>query len=117
MRCEGCGGDRFVSARYNLGAIRAPALECANCRVLILDEAIARSEDERAAIRQAIVLRKAAGTAARAMSGDAETVPLMPAARPVPDESGNFKVGSAIPQDIEETGVRRAGERASRPRR
>jgi hypothetical protein len=108
MQCESCGGDRFVPTQYNLGDRQAPAMACASCKVIVLDEELARTEDERSAIRRAIALRRAAVHAATSASADAETVPLMPAASPIPDESGNFKVGSAIPLDADETGIRRA---------
>src|SRR5579859_2374618 len=98
MQCDTCGGEQFVPTEYNLGASRAPAVECATCHVVVLDEALARSEEERLAIRLAIQARhEAARGAIPAKVADAETVPLMVAARPIPDESGNFPVGAQVP--------------------
>jgi len=111
MRCEGCGGERFVSTEYNLGASRAPALECASCHVLVLEEGLARSEDERLAIRQAMALREAVRRSSTRTIADAQTVPLMPAARAVPDQSGNFKVSCSIYQKSEETGIPKSSRR------
>jgi hypothetical protein len=39
----------------------APALKCIHCGALMLDEAVARSEDERESVRLAKAARAAAG--------------------------------------------------------
>jgi hypothetical protein len=83
-----------------LGPIRLPALECSACHVIVLTETLARSEAERVAIRQAMDARQAIVQGA-VPSGvtDAETVPLMPTAHPVPDESGKFPAGAEVPTE------------------
>ncbi len=60
MRCTVCGGDRFVSTEYRAGSVEAPALECLTCGAVVLEEAVARTEEERESVKMAIALRKAA---------------------------------------------------------
>lgn len=59
MHCNVCGHGRFVSTEYNTGDLRAPALECASCHTLVLEEGVARTEKERESVRMAIALRAA----------------------------------------------------------
>jgi hypothetical protein len=96
MQCDGCGGERFLPTEYNLGVLRAPAAECATCHIVMLDEVLARSEGERINIREAIRARLEVSRGPSRFAG-AETLPLMLAARPIPDESGNFRVGIQVP--------------------
>ncbi len=64
-RCRVCEGRHFAAAEYvsRPGLKAVPALECADCRALTLDESVASSADERDSIR----LAKAARCA---LSGD-----------------------------------------------
>jgi hypothetical protein len=59
--CRVCGGKLFAASEYrhsrNGGAV--PALECADCRTLVLDEAVATSDAERSSIRLAKAVRAA----------------------------------------------------------
>jgi hypothetical protein len=91
MRCESCGGWHFSSTEYNLESVRVPALQCAGCGVVLLDETLARSEAERVAVRRAIDARQAiVEGAVPSRATEAETLRLLHAARPVPVESGKF---------------------------
>lgn len=52
--CTTCGGMHFEPAEYlRRGARPAPALACAHCGTLLLDESIARSDIDLAAVRAA----------------------------------------------------------------
>ncbi len=79
MRCHVCGGRRFVSTEYKMGTMHAPALACARCHAIVLEEAVARTEGERDSVRRAIALRKAVQDSAS-----------------VRDESGVFAIGSTM---------------------
>ena len=59
MVCALCGATQFVAAEYKLDSGWAPALQCANCGALELDEALARSEEERESVRLAKAARDA----------------------------------------------------------
>jgi hypothetical protein len=89
-----------------------PALECAGCHVIVLLEALARSAPERVAIRRAIEVRQAMerGSVPSRMA-DPETLPLIHAARPIPDESGKFPAG--IPTESPtESRIRKVAKKA-----
>jgi hypothetical protein len=60
MHCNVCGGSRFLSTEYNTGSKRAPALECTKCHALVLDQAVARTDEERESVKMAVALRTAA---------------------------------------------------------
>lgn len=54
FRCTVCGGEALFAAEYvTQSTVRAPALRCAGCEALHLDEAIARSPEERESVRLA----------------------------------------------------------------
>lgn len=111
MRCELCGGERLVPAEYIVGEVRAPARACATCNAFIFDEALARSEDERRVIRQAIAIRRVSFSmpSGTMPSGDAATEPKLPAAHP---DSGTFKTGGKTgPPMQDETGIRKQPRR------
>jgi hypothetical protein len=57
MVCEVCGWDAFVAAEYASEVGRAPALECARCSALTLDERVATTEAERESVRLAKAVR------------------------------------------------------------
>jgi hypothetical protein len=93
MRCGVCGQSRFVSTEYKVGSKRAPALECARCHAISLEEGLARTDGERESVRLAIALRQA-----------------IQEAWSVADESGVFEVGSPVRQEDDESiGRRKAG--------
>src|SRR5579872_4702071 len=54
FRCTVCGGEVLIAAEYvTQSTVRVPALRCAGCEALHLDEAIARSAEERESVRLA----------------------------------------------------------------
>ena len=59
MRCTVCGGTRFVATEYKTGEMTAPAMECASCLAIALEEGVARTEEERESVKIAIALRAA----------------------------------------------------------
>jgi hypothetical protein len=59
MRCTVCGGTRFVATEYKTGQVTAPAMECASCSAIVLEEGVARTEEERSSVKIAIALRAA----------------------------------------------------------
>ena len=60
IRCPQCDGDVLIAAEYvTKSTVRAPALKCARCNTLHLDEAVARSPDERESVRMAKAERAA----------------------------------------------------------
>jgi hypothetical protein len=59
MQCSVCGGEHFVAARYKMDGVYAPALECARCHALNLDEAAARSVEDLDSVRMAVAARAA----------------------------------------------------------
>jgi hypothetical protein len=59
MRCTVCGGTRFVATEYKTGEVTAPAMECASCSAIVLEEGVARTEEERSSVKIAIALRAA----------------------------------------------------------
>ncbi len=63
MRCTVCGGTRFVATEYNTGdgrtRVPAPALECVKCLAIVLEEGVARSDEERESVKMAIAMRAA----------------------------------------------------------
>ena len=58
-KCKVCEGSVFAAAEYRTlpGRAAVPALECADCRALMLDESVASSPDERDSIRLAKAAR------------------------------------------------------------
>jgi hypothetical protein len=58
MRCTICGGESFRPTAYVTPSVHAVALECDNCSAVLLDERVARSDDERASVRLAIAARQ-----------------------------------------------------------
>jgi hypothetical protein len=64
MHCHVCGGDRFSHVEYTAADdVRAPAFECVRCHAIGLDEAAARSEEERESVRLAKAARAAQAAA------------------------------------------------------
>jgi hypothetical protein len=63
--CDSCLGKNFTAAFYPTAGVWLPALECARCGSLLLDEELARSDEERAQIADAIEMRKAFSTVLR----------------------------------------------------
>jgi hypothetical protein len=59
MKCGVCGGTKFVSTEYKTGEMNAPALECSTCLAIVLEECVARTEEERESVKTAIALRAA----------------------------------------------------------
>ncbi len=57
MHCEVCGYGHFVAAEYATQVGRAPALECARCGALNLDENAASNDAELASVRFAALTR------------------------------------------------------------
>jgi hypothetical protein len=55
--CPICEGETFVPIDYKAPTFRAPALECASCRAILLDEDAARSDRERHSVRLAAKVR------------------------------------------------------------
>jgi hypothetical protein len=71
-QCNICGGRDFAASEYRHSreGEPVPALECADCRALVLDETVAISEEQRTSIRRAKAVR--AGLAASAAGGGPE---------------------------------------------
>jgi hypothetical protein len=44
--CDTCGGDDFTVPETRMGGTRVPAVECAYCHMLDLDETTACSKDD-----------------------------------------------------------------------
>ncbi len=64
MRCTLCGGKVLFATEYVMqSAAIAPALGCARCEAIHLDEAVARSPEERESVRIAKAERLAESTA------------------------------------------------------
>jgi hypothetical protein len=59
MRCTVCGGSQFVATEYKTGEMTAPAMECATCLAIVLEEGVARTDEERSSVKIAIALRAA----------------------------------------------------------
>ncbi len=54
MCCTVCFGQSFVAIEYvTKESVRAPALRCLRCEAIHLDEAVARSDEERESVRLA----------------------------------------------------------------
>ncbi|MGA3123123.1 MAG: EAL domain-containing protein [Polyangiaceae bacterium] len=54
MRCALCGGHDLFADEYVTGStVRAPALKCGQCGAVYLDEAVARTPEERECVRLA----------------------------------------------------------------
>ncbi len=77
MQCPICNATAgFSEAEYfmprEMGAVRAPALECRACRAIVLAEAAAHTYAELAAVRLAQALRRSVVRAPEALSSDQE---------------------------------------------
>jgi len=59
MKCSVCGGTEFTATEYKTGETSAPALECVRCSAIVLEAGVARTDEERASVKQAIALRAA----------------------------------------------------------
>jgi hypothetical protein len=63
MRCTVCGGSHFAATEYNTGdgahRVAAPALECTKCKAIVLEEHVARTQEERESVKMAIAMRSA----------------------------------------------------------
>jgi hypothetical protein len=55
--CNVCGCQDFVAAEYAYEAGRVPAIECADCRALVLHEDAASDDEERDSVKLAIAAR------------------------------------------------------------
>ncbi len=59
MKCTVCGGTRFVSSEYKTAEMTAPAMACATCMAIVLEEGVARTDEERESVKIAMALRAA----------------------------------------------------------
>jgi hypothetical protein len=59
MNCKICSGVRFLVSEYKVGTVRAPALECARCHALDLDESLVDTREARDLVRLAQAARAA----------------------------------------------------------
>jgi transcription elongation factor Elf1 len=57
VNCDVCGGDTFSVCDYVTREATCPALECAKCGAITLDEEVARSSDERESVREMLAAR------------------------------------------------------------
>jgi ribosomal protein S27AE len=57
MSCPNCGSGVFVASEYKMQYRRAPALECATCHILHLDEEAVASKEDRDSVRLAVAAR------------------------------------------------------------
>jgi EAL domain-containing protein (putative c-di-GMP-specific phosphodiesterase class I)/ActR/RegA family two-component response regulator len=84
MRCTVCGGHVLFASEYvTRSTVRAPALRCGTCEAVHLDEAVARSAEERESVRMAKAER-ATTSPADSEPADSEPRALQPR-RPSPD--------------------------------
>jgi hypothetical protein len=67
--CPSCRGSSLEPAIYPTMGVCLSALECAACGALVLDEGLARSDEERTLIAEAIEMRKAFDTISRIKVG------------------------------------------------
>ncbi len=87
MRCTVCGGgDLFADEYVTSSTVRAPALRCGRCEAVYLDEAVARSPEERESIR----LAKAERSAATRGTSDPEPATTQDALQASPASSHSF---------------------------
>jgi len=83
IRCPQCDGDVLIAAEYvTKSTVRAPALKCARCNTLHLDEAVARSPAERESVRMAKAERAA-------VSASDSNLPAEPQTFEGPDRHSN----------------------------
>ena len=74
IRCPQCDGDVLIAAEYvTKSTVRAPALKCARCKMLHLDEAVARSPDERESVRMAKAERAALSASDSNLAAEPQT--------------------------------------------
>ena len=59
MKCSVCGGAEFSATEYKTGETTAPALECVRCSAIVLEAAVARTDEERTSVKEAIAMRQA----------------------------------------------------------
>jgi hypothetical protein len=86
MKCNVCGGSRFVAIEYRMGDMGAPAMECVKCRAIVLEEGVARTKEERESVKIAIAMRAAVQDMPPA-SDESDTFETKRPAKPN-DESG-----------------------------
>lgn len=60
MQCKVCGQGELIEAEYKTGDFCAPALKCARCQAIHLDEGVAKSEKDRDSVRRAVAARLSA---------------------------------------------------------
>ncbi len=61
MQCKVCGHYDLVETEYRTGDRRAPALECARCHAINLDERTAKSERDLESVQRVVAARPAPG--------------------------------------------------------
>ena len=69
---------RFVESEYRVGTLRAPALQCARCKAIELDESAADAQSERELVYLALAARAAV---CRALASARPGPPLLPFSR------------------------------------
>ena len=57
MVCSVCSGTTFSSCEYQAPGGTLPALECAKCHAITLDEGLARTAEERESVREMVAAR------------------------------------------------------------
>jgi hypothetical protein len=57
MVCNVCAGETFALCEYQAPGGNFPALECTKCRAITLDEALARTAEERESVREMVAER------------------------------------------------------------
>lgn len=77
-RCKICGGRHFAASEYRHSrhGLPVPALECADCRALVLDEAVALSDEERSSIRLAKAVRSSLVASGARCSPEVDDLPM-----------------------------------------
>jgi hypothetical protein len=80
-KCNVCGGSEFIAAEYKSEDFLAPALECASCHALCLDEEVARSTAERDSVRLAVATRAALSVTPHAPASSASEASAAPTSR------------------------------------
>lgn len=76
-QCKVCGGRHFAASEYRHSreGSPVPALECADCRALVLDETVAISDEERTSIRLAKAVRSALAASAGSSLPETDELP------------------------------------------
>ena len=57
MVCSVCSGTTFALCEYQAPGGTLPALECTKCHAITLDEALARTAEERDSVREMLAAR------------------------------------------------------------